>query len=67
MILIWLLPLVLILLAFAAFRGRGSGRSSDEGRGKTALDMLDEEYAKGRIDREEYLQRRKDLESSGRS
>jgi putative membrane protein len=61
MILIWVLPLVLIIWAFGAFRGRQGGGPRDGPRDRTALDLLDEEYAKGRIDREEYLRRKEDL------
>lgn len=56
MILVWVVPLILIFLLFRYF-------SADrrEGRGKTALEILEERYARGEIDREEYLKRRSDL------
>ncbi|MGA7179712.1 MAG: SHOCT domain-containing protein [Thiobacillaceae bacterium] len=58
MILIWLVPILLLLiLAFNYFKGeRGDGR-----RNRAAMDILDERYARGEIDREEYLKRREDL------
>lgn len=59
MILLWLIPILLLVWGVAAFRG--GGRSGSDGGTKSARDLLDEEYAKGRIDREEYLQRKKDL------
>jgi putative membrane protein len=50
--------LFLALLVWLAVRlARGSGAA---GR-STALDVLDERYARGEIDREEYQQRRRDL------
>ncbi|MGD2084250.1 MAG: hypothetical protein PVF91_14915 [Chromatiales bacterium] len=60
MILVWIVPVVLLVWALGAFRGRNEGRGGD-GSGKNALDLLDEEYARGRIDREEYLRRKEDL------
>lgn len=33
----------------------------DRERGRSAVDILDERYARGEIDREEYQQRRQDL------
>lgn len=38
-------------------------RSGPSRREQGPLDLLDERYARGDIDREEYLQRRADLES----
>lgn len=58
MALIWLVPLLLLLWGVFAFRGRGDG---SEPRGRSPLDVLDEEYARGRIDRDEYLRRKADL------
>lgn len=45
----------LIVYLVRADQGRGTGA-------KGALDLLDERYARGEIDREEYLERRADLE-----
>lgn len=56
MILVWVVPLVLIFLLFRYFSG-----DPGERRGKTALEVLEERYARGEIDREEYLKRRADL------
>ncbi|AGA33228.1 Protein of unknown function DUF2078, membrane [Thioalkalivibrio nitratireducens DSM 14787] len=59
MILVWLIPILLLVWGVAAFRGgwRGGG----DGGNRSARELLDEEYAKGRIDREEYLRRKRDL------
>ena len=59
MILVWLLPILLLVWGVSAFRGgwRGGG----DGGNRSARVLLDEEYAKSRIDREEYLRRKKDL------
>jgi putative membrane protein len=63
----WLAPLFMIaLLALliagivALMRWMGAG-SSDRGRARTAREILDERYARGEIDREEYLRRRVDI------
>ena len=47
--------LVVVTLAIARGRRRGSRESA------TALDLLNERYARGEIDRDEYLQRKKDI------
>lgn len=56
MILVWVVPLVLIFLLFRYFSGDRQAR-----RGKTALEILEERYARGEIEQEEYLKRRADL------
>jgi len=56
MILVWIVPLILIFLLFRYFSGDRQDR-----RGKSALEILEERYARGEIDQEEYLKRRADL------
>lgn len=55
MLLFW----VLIILGIVAFIRWPLSRSS---RDKTPLDILKERYARGEIDREEYEQKKRDLE-----
>jgi putative membrane protein len=43
----------------------GGGSGNGGGRVRTARDILDERYARGEIDREEYQRRRDDI--AGRS
>jgi putative membrane protein len=68
----WLGPLFMIaLLALliagivAVVRWIGGGGDDGGGRVRTARDILDERYARGEIDREEYQRRRDDI--AGRS
>jgi putative membrane protein len=57
MILLWLVPVLLLLfVALGYFRSDRNHRND-----RSALDILDERYARGEIDREEYLKRRQDL------
>jgi len=58
--LIWLLVIGLAIVGAVAIVRRVGQR---EGTAATsgALKVLDERYARGEIDREEYLQRRKDI------
>lgn len=66
MMLFWLIPLlVVIVLAAAAIKylfsgGARTGTASREVRNQ-ALEVLEERYARGEINREEYLQKRDDL------
>ena len=56
MILVWLIPILLVALIIRyLIRGR-DGKSEH-----TALDILETRYARGEIDRDEYLKRRADL------
>lgn len=57
MVVFWLLPFVLLFAAIKYLMSR-SGRG---GTAKSALDILDEAYARREIGREEYLQKRDDL------
>jgi len=66
MLLFWLVPLlVVIVLAAAAIKYliAGGARSNAPARdvGIRALEVLEERYARGEINREEYLQKRDDL------
>ena len=55
----WILVIVaLIWLVVGATRGRGG----DSGPEESALEILRRRYARGEIDREEFEQRKKDLE-----
>ncbi len=49
--------LIVWLIVYLARDSQGRGTAA-----KDALDLLDERYARGEIDREEYLERRADLE-----
>ena len=64
MSLMWLGP---ILLLFALVKyllsSHKSGSPSKEGTQRTALEILDESYARGAFNREEYLQKRNDLQN----
>jgi putative membrane protein len=64
----WLGPLFMIaLLALviagivALVRWMGGGSIDGGGRRRTAREILDERYARGEIDREEYQRRRDDI------
>jgi len=55
MLLVWGLVIGLVIWLVRAFTG---SRSSDS---KTARQILEERYARGEIDREEFEQKRRDL------
>jgi len=58
MILFW----TLIILGIIALTRWLSGTGSRGPVGKSALEILQERYARGEIDQEEYQQKRRDLE-----
>jgi putative membrane protein len=58
MLLFWAVFIIAIALLLRLIGDRNGRKKS------AALDILDERYARGEIDREEYLKRRADLESS---
>jgi putative membrane protein len=57
-----LLLALLIAAVFAIVRWLGPGGGSASARARTARDILDERYARGEIDREEYMRRRQDID-----
>jgi putative membrane protein len=61
MILFWGLIILLVVLAIRWFGGFGSGRDSAPTDHKMPLQILDERYARGEIDKKEYEERRKTL------
>jgi putative membrane protein len=56
MILVWLIPILLIALAILYGIRDRNGKFE-----RTALDILEDRYARGEIDREEFQKRRADL------
>jgi len=56
----WVLLVVVILWAVKTATGSGKDSADEQ---KSALDILQERYAKGEIEREEFEQKRKDLRS----
>jgi putative membrane protein len=64
----WLMPLfgiawfaLLVVAIVLVIRWIGGGNGSRGASARGARDILDERYARGEIDREEYLQRRNDI------
>ncbi len=58
----WLFWIVVIIAIIWAVKAVGGGTTE---KGKSALDVLDERYARGDIGREEYEQKRKDIKGDG--
>jgi putative membrane protein len=56
-----LLLALLIAAIFAIVRWLAPGGGAPGPQARTARDVLDERYARGEIDREEYLRRRQDI------
>jgi putative membrane protein len=60
-----IVPLALLVALIVLLVRRLGGGSDDAGRRlRTARDILDERYARGGIDREEYQRRRDDIAGS---
>jgi putative membrane protein len=58
----WLFWLVVIIAIIGVIKATG-GRPA--GTRKSALELLDERYARGEIERDEYEQKHKDLKGDG--
>jgi putative membrane protein len=59
MILLWLIPIALLVWLFAK---AASGRSGKDATQQSPREILDARYARGEIGRDEYQERRADLE-----
>lgn len=59
MILLWLLPIALLAWLFARL---GSGRGAKDKTHESPREILDARYARGEIGRDEYLERRVDID-----
>ncbi|MGA7801774.1 MAG: SHOCT domain-containing protein [Gammaproteobacteria bacterium] len=51
----------IVVMLRGVWRGR-SGRGGDIGAGRTPREILEERYARGEIDEQEFERRRRDLE-----
>ena len=66
--LLWLIVLVLIVAAvMGAFRSPERDRRERGERRSSGLAILEERYARGEINRDEYLEKRRDLLGEGTS
>lgn len=64
MVLFWGVILLLIVGVVRWLFGSATGhRQAHPSNSQRALDILDERYARGEIEREDYLRRREDLKS----
>lgn len=61
MALFWLIPILLLFALGKYLLGSTQPGQDKNGHSRTALDILDEVYARGEISREDYLQKREDL------
>lgn len=59
---VWLTLLVAIIVGVLRWLGAIGGGANTRARG--ARDILDERYARGEIDREEYMKRNQDISGS---
>jgi len=69
----WLWPILLatllvvgVIVARRFWSGSGPEQRSSRGGGRAALDVLEERYARGEIDRDEFERRREALSSPAR-
>jgi putative membrane protein len=59
----WLIIAVLVGVAIYFLLQRSKSKGSDGSDFQTPLDILKKRYAKGEIDKEEFVRKKKDLES----
>lgn len=59
--LLWLVVVALLIVGLFAVVRRAPGQRNGSSDNSGALKVLDERYARGEIDRDEYLQRRKEI------
>ena len=57
----WLFWILLILVIVWAVKAVAGSSNSPTDKGKSALEILQERYARGEIDQQEFEQKRKDL------
>ena len=57
----WLFWIFIIVVIVWVVKATSGGSGSPSGKQKSALDILNERYAKGEIDQQEFEQKRKDI------
>ncbi len=57
----WIFWVVVIIVGIVLFRQYSKGKKEREEAGPTALDILNQRYAKGEINKEEYETKKRDL------
>lgn len=58
---VWILILALLVAGIVWLFGALTRRSGESGRRAPGLDVLEERYARGEINRDEYLEKKRDI------
>jgi putative membrane protein len=62
MLIVWLIPIVLLLIiGISLFMIRKNNKENSKESNSSALEILNERYAKGEIDEEEYNRKKNNL------
>ncbi|WP_130806087.1 SHOCT domain-containing protein [Senegalia massiliensis] len=62
MLIVWLIPIVLLLIiGISLFMIRKNNKKNSKESNSSALEILNERYAKGEIDEEEYNRKKNNL------
>ncbi len=60
-VIVWVFVLALIIAGIVWLVRALTQRSSETGRRSSALDVLEERYVRGEINRDEYLEKKRDI------
>lgn len=65
MVIVWIIPLILLfLIGISIYMIRKNKKEDDQHINNSALRILDERFAKGEIDEEEYNRKKNNLNTS---
>lgn len=64
MLVVWIIPIILIvIIGISIYMIGNNKKGNSKTKGNSALDILNERFAKGEIDEEEYKKKKENLSS----